>query len=181
MPNYVRWRERGATYFFTVITYQRRPLFNGNDARRLLRRAFAETRQRWPFEQFACVLLPDHLHCVWTLPDNDEDFPKRWSFLKRKFAQAYRASGRTTASVTERMQRKRELGVWQPRYWEHRIRNEDELYAYRDYVHLNPVKHGYVADPYDWPHSTVHRHQRLGWLTDDWMSHTVLDVAVVGE
>lgn len=181
MPNYVRWREDGATYFFTVVTFHRRPLFNNSNARRLLRHAIVDTRRRWPFDHYACVLLPDHLHCIWTLPDGDDNFPLRWSFLKRRFAQEFIADGGKPLPVTHRMHKKRELGVWQPRYWEHRVRDEAELFAYRDYIHFNPVKHGYVNDPYEWPYSSVHRHQRLGWLTDDWTSRTALNIEATGE
>lgn len=181
MPNYVRWRECGATYFFTVVTHRRRRLFDDKGARRLLRQAFLTTRKRWAFDQFACVVLPDHLHCIWTLPDGDDDFPVRWSFLKRHFSKAYRQQGGKPLAITEGMSRKRSLGVWQPRYWEHRIRDETELLTYRDYIHLNPVKHGYVTDPYDWPFSSVHRHQSLGWLEVDWTSRTKLDIDATGE
>jgi len=86
MPNYVRWREHGASYFFTVVTCQRRPLFAESPARRLLRRAMVEVRRKWRFDMFACVLLPDHLPCLWTLPDDDDDFPIRWANIKRLFS-----------------------------------------------------------------------------------------------
>ena len=96
MPNYVRWRERGASYFFTVVTYRRRCLFNQPMARRLLKSAMVHVRRRHSFDMFACVLLPDHLHCLWTLPEHDDDFPMRWSSIKRLFTQAYlRCGGRS--------------------------------------------------------------------------------------
>lgn len=100
---------------------------------------------------FACVLLPDHLHCLWTLPEGDDDLPVRWANTKRRFTQEYLARGGVALPVSNNRQRHQERGVWQPRYWEHRIRYEQEHYAYRDYIHLNPVKHGYVRDPLDWP------------------------------
>ncbi len=181
MSKYVRWRERGATYFFTVVTYHRRRLFHEARWRKLLHEAYDATRARWPFEQFACVLLPDHLHCAWILPRDDDDFSTRWSFLKRTFSQAFRDAGGQPWSVSAQRREKRALGVWQPRFWEHKIRDEDELYGYRDYIHLNPVKHGYVADPNDWPFSSVHRHERLGWLMPDWTSRIRMDIQVCGE
>jgi putative transposase len=181
MPNYVRWRENGATYFFTVVTYRRRQLLDKPMARRILRRAFVEVRRRWPFDMFACVLLPDHLHCVWTLPPEDDDFPVRWANIKRRFTQQYLRLGGTELAVSPDRRRHAERGVWQPRYWEHRIRDDRELYAYRDYIYLNPVKHGYVSDPAQWPWSSVHRHERLGWLPPGWTSSTPIEVSHAGE
>lgn len=181
MPNYTRWREEGATYFFTVVTYRRRPLFDTDLGRRLLRRLFVEVRQRWPFDMFACVLLPDHLHCIWTLPSNDGDFPLRWANIKRRFTQQYLAMGGNDLPVTENRRRHSERGIWQPRYWEHRVRDESDLFALRDYIHLNPVKHGYAKDPEGWPWSSVHRHLQLGCLEPDWTSNTPITIIDVGE
>jgi putative transposase len=168
MPNYVRWRDSGASYFFTVVTYRRRPLFSNASARRILRRAMVEVRSRWPFDMFACVLLPDHLHCLWTLPDGDDDFPVRLANIKRLFSHDYLRSGRRALPVSRNRIRHREVGVWQPRYWEHRIRDETDWYRHRDYVHLNPVKHGLASEPAAWPWSSFHRHVRLGWLDPNW-------------
>lgn len=181
IPNYVRWREQGATYFFTVVTYLRRRLFNDATARQALRRAFVEIRRKWPFDMFACVLLPDHFHCIWTLPASDDRFPLRWANIKRRFTQVYMAGGGAALAVSSNRERRHERGVWQQRYWEHRIRDENELYAYRDYIHLNPVKHGYVRDPTEWPWSSVHRQLRLGWLSKDWSGWTPISVDVAGE
>jgi putative transposase len=100
MPNYVRWRERGAAYFFTVVTYGRRRLLCRPVARSILREAFAHARQRWPFDLFAIVLLPDHLHCLWSLPPEDGDFPKRWAAIKREFSRNYLGAGGREARVT---------------------------------------------------------------------------------
>lgn len=130
---------------------------------------------------FASVLLPDHMHCIWLLPDGDDEFPKRWSHLKRRFSQAYLAQGGRELPISQDRRNHRERGIWQPRYWEHLIRDESELYAYRDYIHLNPVKHGLAKDPLAWPWSSVHRHLQLGWLDSDWSAWTPIDVAVVGE
>lgn len=181
MPNYRRLREKGATYFFTVVTHQRRPILDDPTAWRLLRRSFVGVRRKWPFEMFACVLLPDHLHCIWTLPSNDDRFPMRWANVKRLFTQGYLRTGGTELGVSANRRRHHERGVWQPRYWEHLIRDERELYAYRDYIHLNPVKHGLVKDPLDWPRSSVHRHLQLGWLEPDWTGWTPIEVPILGE
>jgi putative transposase len=181
MPNYVRWRESGATYLFTVVTDRRRPILAEPVARQALHRAFVEIRRRWPFDMFACALLPDHIHCIWTLPREDDDFPLRWANIKRRFTQVYTSTGGRSLPVSPNRTRHRERGVWQPRYWEHLIRDEHEMLVLRDYIHLNPVKHGYVRDPLDWVWSSVHRHNRMGWLEPDWTSRTPLDIDIVAE
>lgn len=128
----------------------------------------AITRRERPFDMFACVLLPDHLHCIWTLPDDDDNFPARWGIIKSQFTKRYMRNDGVALPVTGNRDRKRERGVWQPRYWEHRIRDEEDWYRLRDYIHLNPVKHGHVALPEEWPWSSFHRHVRLGWLDPHW-------------
>jgi putative transposase len=178
MPNYVRLREPGATYFFTVVTYRRRPLFNDARARAALRRSMVTVRQRWPFDMFAAVLLPDHLHCIWTLPANDDDFPRRWADVKRLMTKRFIATGGRAGAVSSAQRRRRDSGVWQSRYWEHQIRSEREMLALRDYIHLNPVKHGHASDPVAWPWSSVHRHLALGWLEPEWTAWTPIDVDV---
>lgn len=181
MPNYVRWREPGATYFFTVNTHLRRRLFDDSVARRILQRSLTEVRKEWPFDMLACVLIPDHLHCIWALPPGDDNFPARWANVKRLFTQRFLAAGGKGTPVTDSRRRRHERSVWQPRYWEHLIRDEDEMIGYRDYIHLNPVKHGLVREPEDWPWSSVHRHLKLGWLDPNWTAWTPIDVPDGGE
>lgn len=176
MPRYHRWRAHGATYFFTVVTHGRRPLFTNPLSRRLLRQAFDSVRRELPMELFAAVLLPDHLHCIWTLPAGDDDFSLRWARIKLHFTRAFIAAGGRECAVSPRRQARGERGVWQRRFWEHLIRDEREKFGYRDYIHLNPVKHGYVHNPLDWPWSSVHRHLRLGWLDPDWTGWTPINV-----
>ncbi|MDM8005344.1 MAG: transposase [Phycisphaerae bacterium] len=182
MPNYVRWRREGASYFFTVVTHRRRRVFDTPLARRLLRQAITETRNRWPFDVFAMVLLPDHLHCLWTLPRDDDRFPARWGHIKKTFTQQYIAAGGKPLSVSKNRARHREQGIWQQRYWEHRIRDEADWYRHRDYIHLNPVKHGYVSEPQAWPWSSIHRHIQLGWLDPNWPGSSPIEIPdVLGE
>lgn len=182
MPNYVRWRENGASYFFTVVTHRRQRLFDRADTRRLLRQAFVTVRRQWTFDMFACVLLPDHLHCIWTLPEGDDDFPIRWANIKRSFTKAYLASGGRPLAVSSSRAEHRESGIWQARYWEHRIRDETDWFRHRDYIHLNPVKHGLVSEPGDWPWSSFHRHVQLGWLDPNWPGASPVDIPqVTGE
>lgn len=181
MSNYVRWQQAGGLFFFTVVSYGRRPIFTCPQARVALRDAMKRVRAKLPFDMPACVLLPDHLHCVWALPIGDGDFPQRWRRIKELFTRRYLAAGGSEIRVTVDQRRQGRRGVWQPRYWEHLIRNEEEWYAYRDYIHLNPVKHGYVRDPLDWPWSSVHQHLRMGWLNEDWTASTQISVDVAGE
>jgi len=150
MPNYVRARVEGGTYFFTVAAKQRAPRFAREDFRNALRTAIRSAQSRWVFQIDAWVLLPDHLHCIWTLPDNDADFSKRWSTIKRLTTQALGES------------------PWQSRFWEHRVRDEGDFQRHFDYIHWNPVKHGHVDRVIDWPHSTFHRHLKQGIYTPDW-------------
>ncbi len=179
MPDYVRWREKGATYFFTMVTYRRRALFHHSHNRRLLRSALLDVCHDWPFEMFACALLPDHLHCIWTLPADDDRFPARWAVIKRRFTDDYLASGGVSLPVSDSRRARGERGVLQPRYWEHLIRDERDLFQHRDYIHMNPVKHGYVEHPVDWPWSSIHRHIRLGWLDPAWPGETPVTLSDV--
>jgi len=179
MPNYIRWRRKGASYFFTIVTYRRRRLFQDALARRILREALADERRRRPFDMFACVLLPDHLHCLWTLPENDDAFPIRWANIKKQFTSRYLAAGGQSLPITTNRMRHRERGIWQPRYWEHRIRDENDWFRHRDYIHLNPVKHGYVARPQEWPWSSLRRHIALGWLDPDWPGQRAIEMPEV--
>lgn len=181
MPDYRRWHHPGATYFFTVTTENRRKILTTPAGRSCLHAAFNETRTRLLFDLWAIVLLPDHLHCIWIMPPDDDDFSTRWSMIKRRFSQRWRAANDTPSVNSPSKTRKRELGVWQRRFWEHLIRNERELNAYRDYIHLNPVKHGLVDDPHDWQWSSVHRHLRLGWLDENWTANAVVDVSIRGD
>lgn len=151
MPNYRRLYVAGGTYFFTVNLADRSDdlLVRRIDA---LRAAYRETRTRLPFETIAMAVLPDHIHCLWRLPDGDHDFSTRWKILKREF------SVRINQADDARVERRQgERGIWQRRFWEHSIRDEDDYNAHVDYIHFNPVKHGHVQDPDDWPYSTWHK------------------------
>lgn len=168
MPTYVRWRECGATYFFTVVAYRRQRILTGRLSRQLLRGAIQSVRARLPFEMPAFVLLPDHLHCIWTLPEDDDDFALRWRQIKARFTHDYVARGGVDRDVTPQRASQRRRGIWQARHWEHRIRDDDDYERHRDYIHLNPVSHGFAERPEDWPWSSFHRHVRLGMLDSAW-------------
>jgi|SRR5450631_598305 putative transposase len=163
MTNYRRNFVHGGTFFFTVNLAERR-LALLTEHVDLLRTAFRETRSSHPFSVEAAVVLPDHLHAIWTLPDGDADFATRWRLIKSSFSRALPHDERISAS----RERKAERGVWQRRYWEHTIRDETDFARHVDYIHINPVKHGYVTRVRDWPHSSFHRMVRDGIYPEDW-------------
>jgi len=158
MPDFRRYFVPGGTYFFTLVTAGRNPLFRHQDARTLLGNTMREARKDAPFETVAIVLLPNHLHAIWTLPPGDGDYPRRWQAIKARFTSAWLASGGAEAEVTPGYRRQRRRGVWQPRFMEHTIRDERDLHQHADYIHYNPVKHGYVLCPNEWPWSSFHRY-----------------------
>jgi putative transposase len=168
MVLYRRNRIPGGSYFFTVALSDR--------TSRLLiertaefRRAYGEVRSRRPFETVAQVILPDHLHAIWRLPEGDADYSSRWREIKASFVRSLRRAG-FEPSINLRG----EAHVWQRRFWEHTIRNEADLRTHVDYVHWNPVKHEHVARVRDWPHSTFHRYVRQGLLPSDWGGHNLI-------
>ena len=160
---YRRADVAGGTYFFTVNLADRssRLLVEHVDA---LRHAVRVVKCRHPFAIVAWVVLPDHMHAIWTMPEGDADFSGRWSLIKAGFSHAIARTENTSAS----RRGKRECGIWQRRFWEHLVRVEDDLRRHIDYVNINPVKHGHANRAVDWPHSSVHRYIRAGWLTADW-------------
>jgi putative transposase len=158
MSTYRRHYLPGGCYFFTVVTYERRPLFKDEERVTLLRSAMRDVMSRRPFEIQAMVVLPDHLHTVWRLPDGDDDYSRRWRDIK------HHVSRQIDTPLTPR----REKSVWQRRFWEHAIRNEDDWKRHLDYVHFNPVKHGLVSRARDWPYSSFRRAVEKGWYAPDW-------------
>lgn len=161
-----RFRLAGATYFFTVVTFERRPLFAHADNVALLRQAFKTVKARHPFVIDALVLLPDHLHCLWTLPEGDDDFSSRWMSIKREFTR--HCAPQYKAPISPARRTKREQAVWQRRFWEHCIRDEADFQRHCDYIHWNPVKHGYATTPEAWPYSTFQRFVERGVYPPDW-------------
>ena len=153
---YRRLYQPGAHYFFTVVTENREPLLIEHIER--LRTAFRLCKSRYPFEIDAIVVLPEHLHTIWRLPENDADFSKRWMVIKRKFS-----AGLPSRVVSDSKTKKREKGIWQRRFWEHYLRDENDWRRHVDYIHFNPVKHGYVAKPQDWQYSSFNQAIRKGW------------------
>ncbi len=153
----------GGTYFFTVALQDRSQRLL-TDHIHLLRAAIRQVRERHPFEILAMVVLPDHLHSLWQMPEGDHTYAERWALIKSAFSR--QLAPLEPISLSRRL--KRERGVWQRRYWEHCIRDEDDLQRHIDYIHINPVKHAHVRRASDWPYSSIHRYIRQGVLPVDW-------------
>ena len=171
---YCRAKLEGGTYFFTVVTYQRKNIFSKSDNVELLRQAFRKIINQHPFRVDAFVLLPDHLHCIWTLPKGDADYSTRWRLVKSYFSRQCSLVGlveerNPTKSVTSASRlSKGEKPIWQRRFWEHLIRNHDDLRRHVEYIHYNPVKHGLTKAPVDWIYSSFHRYVDRGIYKFDW-------------
>jgi putative transposase len=163
---YRRAKTPGATYFFTVVTFRRRKILCEPENLELLRTAFRMTKSRHPFTIDAFVLLPEHLHCIWTLPPGDMDYSMRWNAIKGHLSRYSLDKYKTPPSAAQ--QRKRAQTVWQPRFWEHQIRDERDYEKHCDYIHWNPVKHGLVSRVCDWPYSSFHRFVQIGIYPLDW-------------
>jgi len=162
MTDYRRNFIAGGSFFFTVNLAERwrRLLTEHIDE---LRTAFRETRRHHPFTIDAMVVLPDHLHAVWTLPEGDADFATRWRLIKSGFSRRVATGER----ISDSRAAKAERGIWQRRYWEHTIRDEADFARHLDYIHINPVKHGLVTRVGDWPYSSLHRMVKIGIHPED--------------
>ena len=167
MPECRRADIPGATYFFTVITYRRQALLTDLRCRESLRIAIDKVRLEMPFKIVAWVLMPDHLHAVWQLPQNDKDFSLRWSLIKQHVTRDC-ASWLPRQGLLTSRDKRGEGSLWQRRFWEHLIRDETDLARHVNYIHYNPVKHGYVTNVADWPYSTFHRYVKEGTYPEDW-------------
>lgn len=176
MTNYRRLFIPGATYFFTQVTYQRIPWLCTDIARQTLREAINYVRELRPFTINAIALLPDHLHCIWTLPDGDSDYSTRWRVLKKYVTRnaANKLDIQTEISLSR--QKKQERNLWQRRYWEHLIRDEKDYNHHCDYIHYNPVKHGLCQTPADWQYSSFHRFVGENYYPSDWGANIILPI-----
>ncbi|TWT42274.1 Transposase IS200 like protein [Phycisphaerae bacterium RAS1] len=168
MPDYRRWREVGATYFFTLVTADRRPILNTDATVDLLRASMARVRAAHPFEIIAAVMLPDHLHMIWTLPPEDGDFSDRWRLIKSEFTRRFLRAGGAEALRSDSRLRNGERGVWQRRYWEHRIRDDADYQRHVEYIHFNPVKHGLALCPHAWRWSSFSHWVAARLYDEDW-------------
>ncbi len=168
MSCYRRAKTKSGAYFFTVVTYRRQKFLCDEPVRNALRDSIRETRAIYPFTIDGWVLLPDHLHCMWTLPPDDNDFGKRWAMLKRFVTKRCGPTLQRDAWMNTCKRRRHESTLWQRRFWEHLIRDETDYIRHMDYLHHNPVKHGLVQQVKDWPFSTFHRHVRNGVYPESW-------------
>jgi len=168
MPNYRRIQIPGIIYFFTVVTYKRQKMLVIPKSRQILRAMIHEVRQQLPFTICGWVLLPDHIHCIWALPENDSDYSKRWGMIKAGFSKMAKNLFHRDEWITDSKRKYREATIWQRRFWEHMIRDEDDFRRHIDYLHFNPVKHGLVKRVRDWPYSTFHRFVKKGFYPPGW-------------
>ena len=173
---YRRVKIKGGCFFFTVNLADRSShlLIDHAD---VLRRVMRSVRMIHPFNIVAIVVLPEHLHCVWKLPEGDADYPTRWSLIKAGFSRSLP----TVESIGSSRLRKRERGIWQRRYWEHQIRDDEDMRRHIDYIHYNPVKHRHVSRASDWAYSSLHRYIRKGVMPHDWGIGASDDAEVFGE
>ena len=182
MPRYRRANVAGATYFFTVVSYRRRAILCDEPVRAVLRQVIKQVQSLHPFTIDAWVLLPDHLHCIWTLPEGDSDFATRWAMIKRKVSLACASQYKREDWITPSKRKHRESTIWQRRYWEHQIRDDGDFVRHVDYIHYNPVKHAHCERAALWPYSTFHRHVKQGIYPVDWgTADTRLEEGIFGE
>lgn len=165
MTEYRRAKVEGATYFFTVNCAQRRENRLLTDHIEALRQAFRQVKAAHPFKIEAIVILPEHLHCIWSLPYYDADYQTRWALIKAGFSRMIPVVGERRS---ESRRVRGERGIWQRRFWEHLIRDNQDLEQHVDYIHWNPIKHGWVRRVKDWPHSSFHTYVERGFYPIDW-------------
>lgn len=158
MSIYKRFYQKGGCYFFTVVTYKRAPVFSNHENVNKLKLAIKKIQKYHPFIMQAIVILPDHLHCLWKLPNQCTDFSTRWKLIKRYFS----------AEIHGEINHRKEKNIWQRRFWEHMIRDEDDWQNHMDYIHYNPVKHGYVKSPNEWSYSSFRYWVDKGLYEHEW-------------
>ena len=163
MSNYRRNYVSGGSYFFTVNLLERNKSLLIDHIEEL-RTAVKRTQEQKPFEIDAWVVLPDHMHAIWTLPEEDSDYSGRWRDIKKSFSKSLPKIEYVSSTRTMRDER----GIWQRRFWEHTIRDENDFQRHMDYIHYNPVKHRLVETVKEWPYSTFHRHVKQGTYPENW-------------
>jgi putative transposase len=166
MPDYRRGHVKGGTFFFTMVAHGRFPLFKQESDVNLLIACFRQTMVVHSFIVDAWAILPDHLHIIWTLPENDSDFSVRWKDIKASFSKRYQ--GHISGNVSQSMLKKGEKDIWQRRFWEHTIRDEADYEKHCDYIHYNPVKHGLASTPTDYKYSSFIEFVERGEYGIEW-------------
>ena len=168
MPEYRRSILEGGTFFFIVVTYNRRQILTAPVAREILHSAWINVQERFPFKTDAVCLLPEHIHCIWTLPEGDSNFSVRWKEIKRLFTRDYLYKVEPGKLRNKSHQKQGEATIWQRRFWEHTVRNQEDFTCHIEYIFFNPVKHGLVEYVSEWPWSSFHRFVRLGFYPNEW-------------
>ena len=161
MSNYTRVIAQNHPYFITITTEKRRPILIDNIT--ILRQAFANSKQYFDYQIDAICILPDHLHMI-ICPNNESDYPNIIKSIKTYFSKY----SDLTYKRSQSQSKKKELGIWQRRYYEHTIRNETELERYRNYIHYNPVKHHLVSSAKEWEYSSFSKFVKNGFYDKDW-------------
>lgn len=167
MSKYIRSYTQGAFYFFTLVSYNRKKILCEDDFLQAFKNSIKQVQQH-PFEIIAWVQLPDHLHCIWKMPENDVNYSMRWSQIKRLTTQACPQYHLTKDVLSYSKIKRHERGIWQRRFFEHQIKDEADFIRHMDYLHYNPVKHGLVETVSDWPYSSFHRYVNQGYYAEDW-------------
>jgi putative transposase len=162
MSDYRRVYIKGGTYFFTVVTNQRQSFLTFPDARSSLRTAWRTVQEKQPFILIALSLLPDHLHCMWEPPENDSDYSTRRQKLNDLFSHTFNKQSIGLETANESRKSKRKAPIWQRRFRKHTVRNQIDYNRHSDYIHYNPVKHGYVKKAVEWPWSTFYKYLSMG-------------------
>lgn len=168
MSEYRRAFQPGGMFFLTLVTNFHEPILASPRARQLLRSAINQTQIDRPFAIEAIVFLPDHLHCIWTLPNDDADFSTRIRLIKGRFTHAYLKTVDCRDGCSASRQRKGERGVWHRRFWEHSVRDDADFERICGYIHYNPVKHGHANCPHAWPFSSFHRYVKESKYERSW-------------
>ncbi len=168
MPEYRRFYQPGGTFFLTIVTYNRQPIFSNPENINKLRQAIATVKSEMPFDIVAAVVLPDHLHFLWKLPSKDLNYSKRVGRLKSLFTKALRGNNSLPQNVSISRQKHRESNVWQRRFWEHTIKDEADFEQHLNYIHYNPVKHGLVFCPHFWQYSSFDLWIKKKIYSSDW-------------
>jgi REP-associated tyrosine transposase len=168
MSDYRRWYVPGGSYFFTIVTHRRQGLLGTPESVERLRAALRSVQSQWPFDVVAAVVLPDHMHFIWTLPPGDAGYSRRIGRMKALFSSRRDSQSADLALVSASRRKHREREPWQRRFWEHALRDEDDLKRHLDYIHYNPVKYGYVRCPHLWSYSSfmhwvVRGEYETGW------------------
>ncbi len=180
MPEYRRVKLKGGTYFFTLVTYKRQSIFLFHEAIVLLKKSIDHVKDYYPFSLEAYCILPDHIHLIFSLPEDDNNYSVRISQIKRRFSKQYNKKIGVLDLGNKSRQNRRELPIWQRRFWDHLIRDENDLEHHIDYIHYNPVKHGLVNRVHDWKYSSFHDFVEQGYYDLSWGEDNKIDVEKEG-